>query len=84
MTKLKYDIITGISYSSLIRNVQEKINDGWKPIGGHQVAQKHIQNRYAGSQHRDSIIELEYSQAMTKLEEINLADKLNNVGGGTH
>ena len=41
--------------------------DGWEPVGSHSVVVIHSQNRYAGSQHMDTINETEYSITMQKL-----------------
>ncbi len=57
-------IVTSHNASDLNTKIKNLIAQGWVPVGGHQVVQTHIQNRYAGSQHMDSIIEVEYSQTM--------------------
>jgi len=53
---------------SLLRRkkVKNKIDEGWKPVGGHQAVEWHRQNRYAGKQHMDTIIKVEYSQTIIK------------------
>ena len=59
-------IITAHSAGELNKKIREMMAEGWKPVGSHQVIQTHIQNRYSGMQHKDSIIEVEYSQTMSK------------------
>jgi hypothetical protein len=63
---MEYKIYYGSSPESLTNKVNEKIAEGWKPIGGVSAVEMHRQNRYAGSQHMDTIIKQEYSQAMVK------------------
>lgn len=63
---MEQKIITAHSASHLNEKVAELIKEGWKPIGSHQVVETHRQNRYAGTQHMDTIVELEYSQTMVK------------------
>ena len=63
---MEYVILTSHSPHSLTNQVNEKIKEGWKPVGGHHVVEIHRQNRYSGSQHQDTNIQSEYSQTMTK------------------
>jgi hypothetical protein len=63
---MEQKIITSGSAHGLNEKIEKMISEGWKPLGSHQVALKHSQNRFAGMQHRDTIHELEYSQTMTK------------------
>ena len=50
-----------------LNKIMERMYDeGWKAVGSHKVAELHRRNRYSGSQHMDTIIELEYSQSMAK------------------
>ena len=63
---MEQKIITSGSAHELNGKIEKMISEGWKPLGSHQVALKHSQNRFAGMQHRDTIHELEYSQTMTK------------------
>jgi len=53
----------------LTQKVNELINEGWIPVGGHNVVNTHIQNRYSGSQHMDSVYKHEYTQTMIKESE---------------
>ena len=63
---MEQKIITSGSAHGLNETIEKMIVDGWKPLGSHQVVAKHSQNRFAGTQHRDTIHELEYSQTMIK------------------
>ncbi len=74
----KHIILTAKSASSLNSKIEEKINEGWNTIGSHKVVEVHHQLRYSGTQHKDTIIESEYSQTMVKFIEPSLADKLND------
>jgi hypothetical protein len=71
---MKYKIIVSHSGEELSRKVTEHIQEGWEPIGSHQVHVRHSQNRYRGTQHIDTLNDLEYSQTMLKKE----LDKLEN------
>ena len=62
MTKIK--IITASSSESLNSKIQDMIAEGWEPIGSHSAVNTHSQNRYAGSQHMDTIYKTEYSITM--------------------
>lgn len=59
-------VITSSSSSGLNKRIEYYINNGWFPVGSHQVVVTHIQNRYSGTQHMDSIHSLEFSQTMRK------------------
>lgn len=74
----KHIILTAKSASSLIGKIEEKQKEGWNPIGSHKVVEVHHQLRYSGMQHKDTIIESEYSQTMVKIVGPTLADKLND------
>jgi hypothetical protein len=60
-------IISASSPSSLNKKIAEMIAEGWEPIGSHSVVVVHSQNRYAGSQHMDTIHEQEWSITMQKI-----------------
>ena len=60
-------IITASSSTQLNNRINEMSADGWEPIGSHSVVVVHSQNRYAGSQHMDTINETEYSITMQKV-----------------
>jgi hypothetical protein len=68
---MEYKVINGSSVSDLTEVIKGYINDGWTPIGPHQVVIKHQQNRYRGTQHMDTINQLEYSQTLIKEKIIN-------------
>jgi hypothetical protein len=59
-------IITSHSASELNTKLKNMIEQGWQPIGSHCVVETHHQLRFAGNQHRDTIIEREYSQTIKK------------------
>lgn len=63
---MEYIILIGRSAEDLTKKVSEKINEGWKPIGSHHVVIMHEQNRFRGTQHMDTINDLQYSQTMVK------------------
>ena len=63
---MEYKIVYGDSPSDINTKVNEMINDGWEPIGSHQVVVRREQNRYSGSQHMDTLNQLEYTQTMVK------------------
>ena len=63
---MEYTIIITHSGENLTNKVNEKIKEGWKPIGSHTVIVKHQQNRFRGLQHVDTLNETEYSQTMIK------------------
>jgi hypothetical protein len=63
---MEYKIVYGDSPSEINTKVNEMIKEGWEPIGSHQVVVRREQNRYSGSQHMDTLNQLEYSQTMCK------------------
>jgi hypothetical protein len=63
---MEFKVLDGGSVNELNREIKVHIADGWKPVGGHQVVVKHVQLRYAGMQHKDSVSSMEYSQSMIK------------------
>ena len=63
---MEYKIVYGDSPSDINTKVNEMINNGWEPIGSHQVVVRREQNRYSGSQHMDTLNQLEYTQTMIK------------------
>jgi len=63
---MEYKIVIGKSAYDLNNAVAEFAKEGWAPTGSHQVVTRHEQLRYAGSQHKDTIFEVEYSQTMIR------------------
>ena len=63
---MKYKVIEGGSPNEITTKVNEMINDGWKPVGGHQVVVRREQNRYSGQQHMDTLNQLEYTQTLIR------------------
>ena len=55
---MEYKVIYASSPSELTSKVNQYINEGFEPIGSHQVATIHAQNRYRGDQHVDTKYEL--------------------------
>jgi hypothetical protein len=63
---MEQKIITSHSASNLNAQLKDMIDEGWTPIGSHQVVETHHQLRFSGSQHKDTTIEREYSQTIKK------------------
>lgn len=63
---MEQKIITSNSSHDLNVKMEEMIKEGWVPIGSHHVVEKNHQLRYAGMQHKDTVVTLEYSQTMRK------------------
>ena len=63
---MEQKILTASSASELNQKIAEAIKDGFTPVGSHHVVETHHQLRYAGMQHKDTIIQLEYSQTVKK------------------
>ena len=63
---MEYKVIYASSPSELSTKVNQYINEGFEPIGSHQVATIHSQNRFRGDQLVDTKHELEYSQTLIK------------------
>jgi len=66
---MEYKVVSASSASGLTIEVREHMSEGWKPIGSHQVVTDHIQNRFSGMQHKDSVYTHTYSQTMVKESE---------------
>ncbi len=64
---MEQKIITSSSASGLNQKISDMQNDGWEPIGEHKVVVVHEQKRFAGTQHKDTTFQHEYSQTMRKL-----------------
>ena len=65
---MKTKIITASSNIILNKMIQDMSVEGWEPIGSHSSVVVHSQNRYAGTQHMDTIHETEYSITMIKAD----------------
>jgi len=63
---MEYKILTSKSASGLTEKVTTAIAEGWEIIGSHKVIIDHEFKRFSGTQHRDTIIEREYSQTIIK------------------
>jgi hypothetical protein len=64
---MEYKILKSNSPSELTKKVTLAISEGWLPIGSHQVVKTHEQLVFAGSQHKQTIIENTYTQTITKI-----------------
>ncbi len=65
---MEWQIITARHALSLSNKILTLIEEGWEPIGNHQVVIIHSQNRYTGNMHIDTKHESEYSQTMRRFE----------------
>lgn len=63
---MEQKVLVSMSVSGLNDQVSEYIKEGWYPVGSHQVVVTHVQNRFSGTVHKDSIYSIEYSQTMRK------------------
>lgn len=63
---MEYKVITSSSPEGLNEKVNRYINEGFVPVGSHQVVIHREQNRYSGQQHMDTIVTHEYSQTLIK------------------
>lgn len=59
-------IIYASSPESLNSKIAESVAEGWEVVGSHQAIVVHSQNRYAGSQHMDTVHKSEYSITLRK------------------
>lgn len=57
-------ILTATSTSQLEEKISKHLQEGFTPVGSHQVVTSHVQKRFAGNIHRDSIYTSEYSITM--------------------
>ena len=65
---MDYKIVKSSYPEGLVSKVKSLMEDGWKPMGGHSVVGTFFQDRYTGSQHHSTSVEVEYSQTMVKEE----------------
>jgi len=63
---MEYKVITSSSPEGLNEKVNMYINEGFIPVGSHQVVVQREVNRYSGSQHQDTLVTQEYSQTLIK------------------
>ena len=57
---MEYKIVTSNTSRDLTEKVNAHIEEGWEPVGSHQVVVQRKQNRYSGTQHMDSVYQAEY------------------------
>jgi len=63
---MQQKVITSGNASALNHEIAKMIEDGWKPLGPHRVVEVLHQLQYSGSEHKRTLIEVEYSQTMVK------------------
>lgn len=63
---MEQKILTAHSASDLNSKLADAIKEGWTPVGSHHVVETHHQMRFTGMQHKDTIIDREYSQTVKK------------------
>jgi myo-inositol catabolism protein IolC len=71
---MKYKIITSSSPEGLNEKVNKCINEGFIPVGSHQVSIQREVNRYSGSQHMDTLVTQEYSQTLIRETKKNVIE----------
>lgn len=64
--KSNYEILHSNRVDGLTQKVKDYMEEGWTPVGSHQVVITHIQNRFRGTELVDSVYQHEYSQTMCK------------------
>jgi hypothetical protein len=65
-SKIEYKLFVSKNPSIFTQGINEYIQDGWEPVGSHQVVVLKTTNRFAGSQLRDSFNDVEYSQTLIR------------------
>ena len=63
---MEQKILTSTSASGLNAKIAEAIEQGYTPVGSHHVVEVHHQMRFSGMQHKDTMVEREYSQTVKK------------------
>lgn len=64
---MEYKIVTSGTAFSLNEKTNALLSEGWKvDKGSYNVVETHHQMRFSGTQHKDTVIEREYSLAMYK------------------
>lgn len=70
---MEVTIISSTSAEGLNSKINANMQNGWKPMGSHQVVRSHSQNRFRGDQLVDTIHQSEYSMTMIReISEINV------------
>lgn len=59
-------IITGAHANELQEGINKYQEKGFESVGSHKVTTTHVQNRFAGMQHKDSVHRNEWSITMKK------------------
>lgn len=63
---MEFKVISSSSAEGLSRKIKESMDEGYQPVGSHQVVELHRQNNFSGSQHMSTVIRSEYSMSMIK------------------
>lgn len=63
---MEFKVIRSGSVEGLNEKIKTYIEEGWKPVGGHQVVITHVQNRFSGLQHKDTVNTLDYTLSMIR------------------
>jgi hypothetical protein len=63
---MEFKVIRSGSIEALNIKIEAHIIEGWEPVGGHQVVVSHVQNRFSGLQHKDTVYSHDYSISMLK------------------
>ncbi len=63
---MEYKIVYSSSPEGLEKIVRTYVEDGFTPTGGMMSYIKKSQNRFRGSQHVDTINQIEYTQSLLK------------------
>ena len=63
---MEQKIITAHSASDLNSKLENLMNEGWKPMGPHHVVEVHHQLIFSGMQHKDTMVEREYSVSVQR------------------
>lgn len=63
---MEYFVLRSSTPEGLQDKVREKLNEGFEIIGGVQANILKQQNRFRGSQHTDTINQIEYVQSVFK------------------
>lgn len=67
---MEVTIISSSSAEGLTSKIKANMQNGWKPMGSHQVVRSHSQNRFRGDQLVDTIHQSEYSITMVREDQV--------------
>ena len=63
---MEQKVITAGTAHGLNRAIEKAIEEGFEPIGSHTCVETHHQPKYAGRQHMQTVISVEYAQTVRK------------------